>query len=48
MKWRSQRLLKAELKVQAAAQEISDLKREAYWFCTQVISLWAEGYEALS
>lgn len=37
-------ILKAELKVQATAQETSDLKREAYWFCTPMISLWVEGY----
>lgn len=47
MKWRSWRLLKAELEVQAAAQEISDLKRELYWFCTHMISLWVEGYKVL-
>lgn len=32
-------ILKAELKVQATAQEISDLKREAYWFCTSHITV---------
>ena len=35
--------MKAELKVQAAAQETSDLKREVCWFCTQMISVWVGG-----
>lgn len=32
VEWRSSKLLKAEFMVQATAQEINDLKREAYWF----------------
>lgn len=32
VEWRSSKRLKAEFMVQATAQEINDLKREAYWF----------------
>lgn len=47
VKWRSPRLLKAEFKVQATAQEINDLKREAYWFYSRMILMLQKGYSSV-
>lgn len=35
----------SRIEVQATAQETSDVKREAYWFCTQIIWRRLAGFE---